>query len=423
MTCPSGPRPPSRWLDGLLLALLVGVLSSTLLPGADSDPSASGAFFSRAWGWPDAIRNLLLLAPLGLGLGFRGPMRGRVLMFALALPLMIELAQLAIPGRAARASDAVLNSAGMLAAGWVGRYAQWWAAPTRRVALYLTCSSAVFVLAMLVATSGLLTRATPSAHLDPAWTPDLPWFGRYDGRVVSASVGKQAILPRAPAPGSQALAEALDRNDAVTVEFEVGRPPATTSPLVRVNDARYEVLLVAIDRDDLLVHLHARGDTLGFQLPFLRFENVLHGVPIGERVALTFNLVGTSHGHLAGARAPQMDLELRARGGEQQVRAGYAAGAAWRLIAYGSSLGRPAGRWLDAASLGLLFLPLGYWGLRTPEALAVVIAALASLAPVSERLGLLGPNIADGVMIAASLCVGLLASLAIRRPRRHASSS
>jgi glycopeptide antibiotics resistance protein len=129
------------WIDGGLVASLVGVLLATFTPLSEfgetsTHPRAIQLVpLERLDGAPVefAVINLLLLAPVAFLLVLRGRRAGFLpAVFAcVGLSILIELLQLFHPSRGTNVDDVLLNSLGALGGATLGGLARW-VRPTTR---------------------------------------------------------------------------------------------------------------------------------------------------------------------------------------------------------------------------------------------------------------------------------------------------
>jgi hypothetical protein len=118
------------WIDGALVAVLVGVLLATFTPlsvfgvTGGTDPAVQLTPLERLDGAPVefAVINLLLLAPLAFLLVLRGTRArlAQVVVVCIALSIVIETLQLFHPMRGTNVDDVLLNSLGAVGGALLG---------------------------------------------------------------------------------------------------------------------------------------------------------------------------------------------------------------------------------------------------------------------------------------------------------------
>ena len=172
-------------------ALLGLVLFLTLFPEPPSEGSkAGGCFWCGHYALADAILNLLLFLPIGFLLGLRHKgSHVRTWAGLTALAVLIEVAQLFIPGRFATLSDILMNSAG--AAIGIGLANQWRRGPVLRgrVTGGMTIVAGIVAACVTLGSTLLLSPSLPESGWFGQWTPDLGHYEQYDGEVLDARVG------------------------------------------------------------------------------------------------------------------------------------------------------------------------------------------------------------------------------------------
>jgi hypothetical protein len=131
--CPGEMRTPSALSRLVLATSLAAIAALTLAPSPGTDTASwLTCLFCGELATADAIRNVLLFIPLGIGLALCGvPLRTAVLL-AVLFSGAIELTQLYIPGRDASVGDLLSNSLGAAAGLVVVHTSGWWMFPTPR---------------------------------------------------------------------------------------------------------------------------------------------------------------------------------------------------------------------------------------------------------------------------------------------------
>lgn len=379
------------WL-GALWSLLV--LSLTLGPGFGTGTPAAGASLA------DVVRNMLLFAPAGVLVVLSGRPVIAAALFAVLFSTAIEIAQLFIPGRFPGVRDVVMNTLGAtIGAGFaVATIGPTFRSPARSARLALALG-ALGAGALLL--PGILLKPAPSARsYHQAWTPVHPRYVPFSGRVLAASIGGVPIGESGPAR-SAALREKLLDGSAIEIRALRERTRDGVAPLVRLNDGRFEVLLVGVEGDDLVVRRHSLGAELGFEEPLFRSEGALARVEMGQ----------------------PFELELVPRGLSWQVRVEDAApqrfgptpAAIWRLIADSDSFSESLRRGLDALVLALVFGTLAIWFRLRALAilgLSLVVGALF-LGPGLSGLAASPPG--EWLGVAVGLVGGSLLQVWLRR--------
>jgi hypothetical protein len=346
-------------------------------------------------GLADALANVLLLLPLGLALGSAVPVV-RAALWAGALALAVELAQLALPGRHPTLGDVLFGALGgglgaWLGAGGLDRILRWAAAPA---------------LAALVAPMLVLAPAPQGGTYYGQWTTRFWNLEPYEGQVTSAHVGAVA-MPVGPSERSDELRRLLADRAPLEVEFVVGPDPAGLAPLFSVYDhLQREVLFLGVDGRDLVFRERLRAAALRLDQPVLVFPDALAGLEPGDRARA--RIAWDSRSPCMTIDGMTLDRRIRC-----DLAPGFAAG--WTLLLFPPPGGR---RWsgpIDLVWAGALALPFG-WLLGRPRA---SLAAAALLAVTLLALAHLAPDTRATPWAAASLIGGALLGAVLRR-RAHA---
>jgi hypothetical protein len=339
----------------------------------------------------DFLRNVALFVPMGGVLALRGLRATGVSLAAVAFSAGLEALQLVVPGRYVSPWDVAANGLGaVLGAAAARALPPALSSPARAARLALrACAAAALA---LVATAWLAAPALPAAPYFAHWVPDLAHFVPYAGRLERATLDGQA-LAHGPLPDSTAVRTRLARPCTLSLRLRPGRPPPGLAGIFLVTDiASREVLLVAVDGDDVVLHTRDRAAALGLETLALRADRALAGVAAGVPVDLE-------------VRRLRDGSELRVDGGAP-LRLGATPGQGWALLAPRWRLHATARSALDAAWIALLWLGPGI-GLasvrRTGWALAGLAALMAALPAVS---GMLASPIGEWLGAAAGLAAG-----------------
>jgi hypothetical protein len=306
----------------------------------------------------DFLRNFLLFAPLGAALARSRVGPRAVLAAALAFSAALELGQLLLPGRYASAWDVAANGLGA-AAGALGA-----AALARPGALAWIGARAPVGVALALGASALLAgRTLPASRYFGHWIPQLAHLGPYAGRLESAELGGRP-LRNGPLDDSAEVRARLAGDFALSLHLRAGPPPPVLAGLLLVSDAdSREVLLLGLERQDLVVRLRDRASALGLETLDLRAGEALRGVAPGASVALALRRRGDRFeidvdGRHAASLAPTLGRgwALLDPGWPRGALARSALDGLWMaLLGVGPGLGLAAGRraHLALAALGL----------------------------------------------------------------------
>lgn len=398
MTTARGQR---LWLVASLLYCLA-ILLVTLRPDARPELDAARRTFCLICGptgTAEAILNIFLFVPLGVLLV---PVLGRFGSSAAGtlLSVVIELAQLGIPGRQASVADVLCNAAG---AG-LGAYVTLPLARAiasdpawRRRAFWTWATFSVLVLFVWRA---LLTTSVGEHALFGHWPPDLGHTEPYRGKVSDVSIGGEGGSSGRPA-GQEGIRGLFSGSSSVDAHLVVGlASPGLASILAIVDERRELMLFLAADGEDLVFRRRYLADDVRLDRPDLRFRGALAGFVAGDTLSVHLEEVPEG-GYLA-------------RVNEAVYRAGHTPGRSWSLLLYptrGSELLKVLA---DLAWLALLGLPLGFLASSGRAAVtgAAVLAAAFAIVPWAS------PVVTTPWREWAAAALGVLLGYAIGRRRK-----
>ena len=162
-------------LPRLIVAASLGVVAAaTLQSSPDTDTTGwSTCLFCGELGIADAIRNVLLFTPLGMGLALMGLRPWITVLSAALLSISIELTQLFIQGRDANVGDILSNTLGCAIGMLLVITSRSWLYPSRRLASRLSLVAGVAVAGLVFLTGFLLQASFPNTTYYGHWTPNL----------------------------------------------------------------------------------------------------------------------------------------------------------------------------------------------------------------------------------------------------------
>ena len=364
-----GESPGKTKLRTIFLGLAVLAIGiATLRPAGDSLPE--GWTFTIASGdeaLAEAIQNLLLFIPFGVALALRSTLGVRRLLLAgAALSFTVEFLQQWIPGRDPSLGDIVTNGLSTLLGGALVWTAPRWLHPAETRAPWLSLATAAVAAAAWLGTGWLFQPSFPHSTYYDRWTPDIPKWPNYEGKIEWATLGT-VVLEHGPiADGERSLAS----DEPIRVHATAGPPTEGRAPLFTITDeAHHDVLIVGLDREDLLIVYRTRAAALTLARPDLRVRDALAGVQPGD----TFTVL---------ARRACINTACSL---------GYTIGDAWKLIFFPDHFPPWAMRLLNAIWVGGGLLGVGLWG---PKGLPLVsgTALLLAAATLAFGPGLVGLN-------------------------------
>ncbi|HET8654385.1 MAG TPA: VanZ family protein [Longimicrobiaceae bacterium] len=390
---PRPPRAPTLALAASTLVILVATLTPTRpMPG----PPLEGCWVCGAKGLADVIANVLLFTPLGAALFLRTRRVGWSLLFGALLSAGVELTQYHVPGRDPSLGDLLSNTLGtglgvLVVASW-----PLWRAPGRRRWVAPLLATAV-ALGVLAGGSVLIVPALPAGPLVASWSPVRPDLYPYTGKVLRAGVGHLAPVP-GPVRDPGLLRERFRDGAPVHVTAVAGPAPPGLSPLFTLQDSReVDVLLLGLDRRELVFRFRTRASALRLGTPDLRLAVPAAELRAGNRIDARARRTGRGY-CLSLNRATDCSL-------------GFTLGDTWSVLFYPGSLPPAEKLLLQLFWMAALFVPAGFWTRRRADALpfaALTVVALVGL----PRLLPCEPTPPEQV---AAALVGILAGMALAR--------
>jgi hypothetical protein len=391
---------------GLAIAGGMAIAAATLFPTPGSPRVPHFCLVCGPLGGVDAVLNVLLFIPLGLGLGIRKTRLTTALLLVVLTTAFVELLQLeVIVGRAATLGDLVMNTAGGLLGYTVGGRWKSLVFPEERGRRWLLATAAFFFAAMMTFTGFSLqsspTRGFLFGHLTRGYGVEKP----YPGSVRSATIGECAVTNRTA--DSSCIYDALIRGDSVSVEIGTRGTSPTAAAILRVVDgAQNEIVSLGGDRDRAIFHARTRGAAMGF--PAYRFA-----------LDSVFTLAAPSEVHLAGAFAPSgATIRSSSSGRSRRLDARLGPSSGWRLfipLRYYDD-GSPVTDTIGAVWLALLLVPAGFWISRsTMSALLLVPAVSGALLICPLLFRTAPPSILEFLACAAGIGIGAWARTRIER--------
>ncbi|MBX3173925.1 MAG: VanZ family protein [Gemmatimonadaceae bacterium] len=390
-------------MSRLLVTLSLAAIAVATLSPASGPAPATGVLcvLCGELGTPDLLVNLLLFAPLGLGLALSGVSLRRIVVICIALSAGIELVQLLLPGRAPTLRDVLANGVG----GGLGAALKLYLPALLRPAPRTTRLAWIAALApaVIVGGSGLLRAYdVPAADYFLMVTPRQPHLARWDGKVDAVTLNGERLTP-GPQGNQPAIREAL----LAGAEFEVSGVAGPTAPRLAgivaiADDWPRQMLLIGLDGDDLVIFTRRLASTFRFAEPPTRFPGALRGLAPGD--SFDIRVSGPADSVCAWV------------GGVGRCAGAAAAGSYWQLIRPLDDATVATRRTLDAVGVALLLIPLGLLlpALRRRQRVAVVLAASGAFAISALASGLDLPRAAEWGGLLTGLLLGSLSHRVVR---------
>lgn len=364
------PAPHLRRV-GLVIAVasLVAISFATLSPEPGSAVGSHLCLVCGSLGVVNAVLNVFLFVPLGIGLAFIGFPGKRAVLAMFALSALIETAQfLVIPGRYSTIGDVLTNTLGGVLGFAVGRYAFTLLRPSPRIAVALCIGwSAVWLTVQTISAFGF-SPAMPTSEYYGQIAPRLGNFEQFRGRVLRANIADVAV-PDTRFKDSAHVRELLLRGAIVTTTIVVpARPTGDIAPIVRLADAsQREIALLAQNGDNLVFGVRTGAAVLRLRPPFFALSDVFPAVSPSDSGLTTDTLTVSAR---YSAREVWMNTQMRTSH-DRRIRIAVSLGWTMLLPFQWFIEGTRVELALSAVWIACLLLPIGYWGVgvaRFPRA-------------------------------------------------------
>lgn len=344
-------------------------------------------------GRADFLLNIILFLPLGGVLRLTGARGRTAVLIGMFLSLTIELTQAFIPGRDSTLGDVLSNTTGtfvgFVAAAIILTQARRQGSPTRPTALFTALALSIIAL-----TGVALQPAYPPSTYYGQWTANLDggleW---YRGHVLRAVLGTTPLPSRQL--DDQELIRTLLRGGApLEVTALAGPAPEGMAPLFSIFDDRErEILMIAPQRNDLVVQFWTRSLGWGLDRPYATLAGALNGVRPGDTVQVRW---WRQDGHACVLVNSRRDCHL-----------GFTAGAGWSVLIYPESFGSWLRDLLDAMWVGGILLPVGFSATNRNTLAAAALAVALGLIVLPGVVGLSATPAWEWLGAALGIAAGL----------------
>lgn len=391
------------------LAIAVATLTPTAQVGEDLP---FGCVVCGSEGGIDALANVLLFVPLGVGLALSGTRPTRALVLVALTTLGVELLQLRfIAGRDTSLGDLVWNTVGGAAGFWAVRRWRDLVAPGGRIAAALLV---VWTSLWVIGTATTAWSLAPSLFTRWRWVAHVGAPERVRGPkpdVLAARLGDTPlrtgwVADEGAIRGALLGGEVLDATAAVPV----GTPRLAN--LVVVDEARSGQVIASLQRSGsgAAYYLRTRAAVLQLRSPTLVLPGAF-AVP-GDTV------------RLRGAREPRsIVVEAASRRGTARAVAHPSPNWGWTLLLPPRLSRTDRLAVYTALWIGVFVFPIGYWAAQVgglggrAVALPAVIAPPVALAVIPAVAGLAPVAWTEYAAWAAATALGLGLGSAVRRRR------
>ncbi len=342
----------------------------------------------------------MLFMPFGGALAVAGVPWWRVWLAGALLSTGIEYAQLYIPGRDTSIADVVSNSSGALAGCAVALTVARSIRRRRGPSLLAAAATSALAVGVIAGTGRLLKPAFPTSTYFGQWTPDLGGFEWYRGQVLRASLD-EVVLPSARLGDSPRVHHLLSAGKTLKVRALAGPRVAALAPVFSIFDDQHrEIVLLGIDRDDLVFRYRTRAAAWRLDQPALIAADALRGVRPGDT----------------------LDVVVQPCGREQDVtfsgstrRLGFTAGDGWALLAAGESLPAWLTTVLRVAWVAGLVGGVGFWCTSRPGVAVGAGTSALGLAVGAPASGLAATPALEWLAAACGFALGAALRVALAR--------
>lgn len=348
-----------RWGQVLTVAGVILIAAATLIPQTGHPDAMPFCLFCGSLGGVDAVLNVFLFVPLGIGLALSG-MRFRTAILAILIfSTLIELAQFfVVSGRDAAVGDVLTNVLGGTIGFSLSRWMNAWWNPSRDRAKALSAFWIVGWLFSQVLVSYALAPALPSTRYYGQIARVFENMATFGGKVLSATIDTVQI-PDFGYAKTEAFRDQLKRGANVRAVVIPAGPTPRVAPIVRIADDRQrQIVLLGQDRADVVFGVHAGATDLRLRPPLFRLADVFpaDGSAAGLRVSDTLDL---------SARYQSSGVDIRVSSNVSSRSRHYALFTALGWILFLPRQwyvqGTPFELAFSCLWFATLLLPLGYW--------------------------------------------------------------
>jgi len=342
------PAPHLRRVGWIItIASLVAIAFATLAPEPPGPVVSHFCLACGSFGTVDAMLNIVLFVPLGIGLALSAVPGKRALLAV-------------IPGRDSTLGDVLTNTVGGALGFAIAAHARLLLQPPPRIATNLVAGWAVVWLTIQAISSYGFAVTLPHTQYFGQIARTLGNFGVFPGHVLSAGVDG-VHLPDTAIGDSRAVEQLLRDGATVTAQVISAEPPREIAPIVRLADSRKrEIVLLAQERDGLVFGVRTGAAALRVRPPLFSLRGAF---PSHESSgSLLMDTVTVSGQYAGNAVTLQADRRLQSREHRIQLSSslGWTLWLPFRWFIEGTRTEQAVG-WLW---LGFLTIPLGYWSIR-----------------------------------------------------------
>lgn len=438
ITVASAPqlRRLGRFLAGASIAV---ILAATVTPQSGQPETNPLCIICGSFGGVDAVLNVLLFLPLGVGLALSGVRAVYALFAMLLLSASIEVTQfLFIGGRDGTIGDVLTNGLGGALGFALASSSTVWRDPSRRAAATLCVTWSAIWLAVQSISSFAFAPALPDSHYYGQIARIFGNMASFEGQVLSATIDTVDV-PNFGYAKSEQFRELLRSGAPVRATVIPAGPTSRIAPIVRVADEeRQEIVLLGQDHSDLVFGLRTGAGTLRLRPPLFAVRQAFPSRSDGARPQISDTLDLRARYAASG-----VEMRVDSKGATRQRNMAVYPTLGWILIL-------PMPWYVEGTRSEIMFsfiwlcawtLPLGYWvaclvaprendsdrhlilDRYTVVALVIQLALLGvGLVLIPHAFGLAPPSLETWIAAAVGLLLGAtLGQAQIRAPYRDST--
>ncbi|MDH4046221.1 MAG: VanZ family protein, partial [Gemmatimonadota bacterium] len=393
-----------RGFGKIVVALaVVAIAAATLSPNLGPRSYATIAcIVCGERGWADAVVNVILFMPLGIGLALASVRARHALLIGALLSALVELAQLTvIAGRDPSIGDVLFNAIGA----WLGAGLVFLALEVTRMdgrsAARLSVAAALDLSLAVLATGWLLQPSFPRTAYWGQWTPNLGHLEWYRGKVQAATIAGREVRSRRIAESGW-VRDTLLAGGRIEVVATAGPPVPALASLFSIFDVNQQgIIILGPDRDDLVLWYRTHSTAWRLDQPDIRLGGGWGAPLLGSRITVS-------------AWAPSPGTWCLVGPADRTCEAGFTLGHGWGLLFYAESFPPWLRSLLAVGWVAVLTITTGFLLRRRWESAVALVIALAALAVLPGLVDLRPTPVLEFAGAGLGLALGALAGWTLR---------
>lgn len=429
-------RSPQLQSIGRLIAILslAAIGFATLRPESGYPVSGITCIICGSRGGVDAILNVLLFLPLGVGLALAGMRARHAALAVVSLSALIEIAQyLGIAGRAASVGDVLTNSIGGAIGFSIARFASSWLRPSPRIAVRLVVGWGFAWLVVQTVSAFSLASSFPNSRYYGQLGRSFSDLATFRGRILRAAIDSMTV-PDFVIANTVGMRTLLQRGATVEALVVPAEPTTRIAPILRIADReREQIVLLAQRGTDLVFGVRTGADILRLRGPLFAMAGVF------PRSSAALDSVATQSMLVSGHFGPDvvgMRVQWKSSASERRLPLTSSLGWTLTLPFQWYRQGSWAEHVLSWMWIFFLALPATYWAtwtyrsspdergsrLRLTPAIGIVAILVTGLGFVPRIFGLAATPLVDWIAALLGLVAGSALAVLIHG-KRHVTLS